>query len=347
MGGCSILLRSSALTCGRAALSPAGRGGSVPRAASALCALRGRGHPLAALPGPPSWPLMGSLPDVLWKGGLKRQHETLAEYHRRFGKIFRMKLGAFDSVHIGAPCLLESLYRRESACPQRLEIKPWKAYRDYRDEGYGLLILEGKDWQRVRSAFQKKLMKPKEVVKLDNTINEVLEDFMHRIDEICNHNGQMEDVYSEFNKWSFESICLVLYGKRFGLLQQDVEEESLNFIKAVKTMMATFGMMMVTPVELHKGLNTKVWQAHTKAWDDIFKTAKHSIDSRLQKHSANPQEDFLCDIYSGGQLSKKELYATIAELQIAGVETVNLAQDLKISILPNPCFLPQSYHHKN
>lgn len=64
-----------------------------------------------------------------------------AEYHRRFGKIFRMKLGAFDSVHIAAPCLLEALYRRESACPQRLEIKPWKAYRDYRDEGYGLLIL--------------------------------------------------------------------------------------------------------------------------------------------------------------------------------------------------------------
>ncbi|RMB95895.1 hypothetical protein DUI87_28009 [Hirundo rustica rustica] len=267
---------------------------------------------------------MGSLPDVLWKGGLKRQHETLAQYHRRFGKIFRMKLGAFDSVHIAAPCLLEALYRRESACPQRLEIKPWKAYRDYRDEGYGLLILEGKDWQRVRSAFQKKLMKPGEVAKLDTTINEVLEDFMHRIDEICDHNGQMEDVYSEFNKWSFESICLVLYGKRFGLLQQDVEEESLNFIKAVKTMMATFGMMMVTPVELHKGLNTKVWQAHTKAWDDIFKTAKHSIDCRLQKHSAKPQEDFLCDIYSGGHLSRKELYAAIAELQIAGVETVKL-----------------------
>lgn len=64
-----------------------------------------------------------------------------AQYHRRFGKIFRMKLGSFDSVHIAAPCLLEALYRRESPCPQRLEIKPWKAYRDYRDEGYGLLIL--------------------------------------------------------------------------------------------------------------------------------------------------------------------------------------------------------------
>ncbi|NWI49447.1 CP24A protein, partial [Calyptomena viridis] len=50
-------------------------------------------------------------------------------------------------------------------------------------------------------------------------------------------------------------------------------------------------------------------------------SAKHSIDCRLEKHSANPQEDFLCDIYSGGHLSKKELYAAIAELQIAGVET--------------------------
>lgn len=32
---------------------------------------------------------------------------------------------------------------------------------------------EGKDWQRVRSAFQKKLMKPVEIMKLDTQINEV------------------------------------------------------------------------------------------------------------------------------------------------------------------------------
>lgn len=37
-------------------------------------------------------------------------------------------------------------------------------------------------------------------------------------------------------------------------------------------MMSTFGKMMVTPVELHRSLNTKVWQAHTLAWDTIFKS---------------------------------------------------------------------------
>ncbi|KAK2110186.1 hypothetical protein P7K49_009932 [Saguinus oedipus] len=294
----------------------------------------------AALPGPTNWPLLGSLLQILWKGGLKKQHDTLAEYHKKYGKIFRMKLGSFESVHLGSPCLLEALYRTESAHPQRLEIKPWKAYRDYRKEGYGLLILEGEDWQRVRSAFQKKLMKPVEVMKLDNKINEVLADFMGRIDELCDEKGRIEDLYSELNKWSLESelplqscslilqvilrvkrICLVLYEKRFGLLQKNTGAEAVNFIMAIKTMMSTFGRMMVTPVELHKSLNTKVWQDHTLAWDTIFKSVKSCIDNRLEKYSQQPGADLLCDIYHQNRLSKKELYAAVTELQLAAVET--------------------------
>ncbi|KAJ8779031.1 hypothetical protein J1605_012882 [Eschrichtius robustus] len=241
-----------------------------------LCPMmeRGAAQDAAALPGPTKWPLLGSLLEILWKGGLKKQHDTLAEYHKKYGKIFRMKLGSFDSVHLGSPCLLEALYRTESAYPQRLEIKPWKAYRDYREEGYGLLILEGEDWQRVRSAFQKKLMKPVEIMKLDNKINE-----------------------------------------------KNAGDEALNFIMAIKTMMSTFGRMMVTPVELHKSLNTKVWQAHTLAWDTIFKSVKSCVDNQLEKYSEQPSMDFICDIYHHNQLSKKELYAAVTELQLAAVET--------------------------
>ncbi|KAM5134799.1 1,25-dihydroxyvitamin D(3) 24-hydroxylase, mitochondrial isoform 1-T1 [Mantella aurantiaca] len=277
---------------------------------------------LSTLPGPTNWPVLGSLVDILRKGGLKRQHQALAGYHKQFGKIFRMKLGSFDSVHIGAPCLLEALYREESNYPKRLEIKPWKAYRDYRDEAYGLLILEGKDWQRVRSAFQQKLMKPTEVGKLDTKINEVMVDFVQRMDGMRSHEGKIEDLYCELNKWSMESICMVLYEKRFGFLQPNLGEEALDFITAIKTMMSTFGLMMVTPVELHKRLNTKIWKDHTHAWDSIFKTAKCHIDRRLMKLSSKEDEDFLCTIYKDSKLSKKEMYATITEMLIGAVETV-------------------------
>uniref|UniRef100_A0A7N6AQN2 Cytochrome P450, family 24, subfamily A, polypeptide 1 n=1 Tax=Anabas testudineus TaxID=64144 RepID=A0A7N6AQN2_ANATE len=279
-----------------------------------------RAHSLDAMPGPTNWPLVGSFVELMRKGGLTRQHEALIDYHKKFGKIFRMKLGSFKSVHIGAPCLLEALYRKEGSYPQRLEVKPWKAYRDMRDEAYGLLILEGKDWQRVRSAFQQKLMKPTEVVKLDGKINEVLVDFVARVGKI-NDNGKIEDLYFELNKWSFETICLVLYDKRFGLLQEKVNEEAMNFITAVKTMMSTFGVMMVTPVNIHKRLNTKIWRNHTAAWDRIFSTAKVYIDKKLKRNDARAPDDLIGDILENSRLSKKELYAAITELQIGGVET--------------------------
>ncbi|KAG7256937.1 hypothetical protein CRUP_004673 [Coryphaenoides rupestris] len=279
-----------------------------------------RARSLAAIPGPTNWPLVGSLIELLLKGGLTRQHEALVHYHQKFGKIFRMKLGSFESVHIGAPCLLEALYRKEGSFPQRLEIKPWKAYRDLRDEAYGLLILEGKDWQRVRSAFQHKLMKPTEVVKLDRKINQVMTDFVARIGK-TNENGRIKDLYFELNKWSFETICLVLYDKRFGLLQENVNEEAMNFITAVKTMMSTFGTMMVTPVELHKTFNTKTWKNHTAAWDCIFSTAKVYIDKKLKRNQPGAPDDLIGDIFRQSRLSKKELYAAVTELQVGGVET--------------------------
>lgn len=44
-----------------------------------LCPLMGRGEAqnAATLPGPTNWPLLGSLLEILWKGGLKKQHDTL------------------------------------------------------------------------------------------------------------------------------------------------------------------------------------------------------------------------------------------------------------------------------
>ncbi|KAM9482679.1 1,25-dihydroxyvitamin D(3) 24-hydroxylase, mitochondrial [Clarias gariepinus] len=277
-------------------------------------------HTFQSIPGPTNWPLLGNLVDILRRGGLQKQHQTLMDYHKKFGKIFKMKIGSFESVNIGAPCLLEALYRKEGSYPQRLEIKPWKAYRDLRDEAYGLLILEGKDWQRVRSTFQQKLMKPTEVVKLDGKINEVLADFVNRIGDV-NVNGKINDLYFELNKWSFETICYVLYDKRFGILQEHANEEATDFITAIKTMMNMFGRMMVTPVSLHKSLNTKTWQEHTAAWDRIFNIAKIYIDKKLKRHSSGETDGFLSDIYHNCPLTRKELYAAITELQIGGVET--------------------------
>lgn len=50
-----------------------------------LCPLmeRGEAQNAADLPGPTKWPLLGSLLEILWKGGLKKQHDTLVNASSR------------------------------------------------------------------------------------------------------------------------------------------------------------------------------------------------------------------------------------------------------------------------
>lgn len=50
-----------------------------------LCPLmeRGEAQNATALPGPTNWPLLGSLLEILWKGGLKKQHDTLVNASSR------------------------------------------------------------------------------------------------------------------------------------------------------------------------------------------------------------------------------------------------------------------------
>lgn len=40
-----------------------------------------RAHSLDKIPGPTNWPLVGSLFELLRKGGLTRQHEALVQYY--------------------------------------------------------------------------------------------------------------------------------------------------------------------------------------------------------------------------------------------------------------------------
>lgn len=53
-------------------------------------------------------------------------------------------------------------------------------------------------------------------------------------------------------------------------------------------MMSTFGMMIVTPVELHKTFNTKTWRDHTAAWDSIFSIGKWQHKHWLPFLRSNP-----------------------------------------------------------
>ena len=55
-------------------------------------------------------------------------------------------------------------------------------------------------------------------------------------------------------------------------------------------------------------------------------SAKVYIDKKLKRGETGAADDLIGDIFRQSRLSKKELYATITELQIGGVETVRPAK---------------------
>ncbi|MBN3283671.1 CP24A protein, partial [Polyodon spathula] len=252
----------------------------------------------------------------------------MLEYHKQYGDIFKMKIGNFESVQIGHPILLEKLFRNESQFPQRLEIRPWKAYRDYREESYGLLTLEGEEWIAVRRHLPKQLLKPNQIEKCHVMLNEVIENLITQIDSYCDENRCMKDIMFELNKWTFQSTCSLFYNKKVGLEQPINSKQALTFIMSSKQMMQCLGILMVTSADLHKKVNSKIWKQHTEAWDNLFEIGKvheSSILKGIHRHEItktnHPEEDILDEVYQSSQLSRKQLYAVMTELQTGGVET--------------------------
>lgn len=65
----------------------------------------------------------------------------------------------------------------------------------------------GAKWQRIRSILNPRMLKPKHVLSYTNTINEVVTDFIDRVDWLRETSGQgvmVNDLAGELYKFAFE-----------------------------------------------------------------------------------------------------------------------------------------------
>lgn len=122
-----------------------------------LCPLmeRGEAQNAAALPGPTNWPLLGSLLEILWKGGLKKQHDTLVNASSSPNSLSFPCLRSKPSPRRGAPA--HSALGCPGSSGPREEGGEGRKKR-YRDLGCALTLLSARPAaggvpQKVRSDF--------------------------------------------------------------------------------------------------------------------------------------------------------------------------------------------------
>lgn len=279
------------------------------------------------LPGP-------NLPTTLYwlfaKGYAQKSHLLQGLQRNIYGPIWRSRFGLFDIVNVAAPELIVQVIQQEGRYPVRALLPHWKEYRDLRGQAYGLHVDTGPEWYRIRSALNPKMLKLGEVAAYAPIIHRVVGDLLQRIELLRSRSQDqttVSDIAAEFYKFGFEGISSILFETRLGCLQEDIPKDTLRFINATNNMLTLSEIVVLFPRWSWSIL--PFWNRFIQAWDDLYDVAQTLINRRVaeieaQVSSGEPAEGmYLTYLLSSDKLSRAEVYISITELLLGGVDTTS------------------------
>ncbi|KAJ6634317.1 hypothetical protein lerEdw1_014081, partial [Lerista edwardsae] len=248
---------------------------------------------------------------------------------KRYGPIWKSKFGSYDNINIGSPEVLEELLRQEGKYPIRSDMALWKEHRDKRHLPYGPFTEDGERWHRLRQVLNKRMLKPTEAVLYADAVNEVVSDLMVRLEDerAKSPSGVMiQDVANVLYRFALEGISYILFETRIGCLEKQIPAETQRFIDAIGFMLKNSVFVTILPKWTREIL--PYWNRYLQGWDTIFAFGKKLIDQRMVEleklmDQGEAPSGYLTYLLTSGQLSPEELYGSIAELLLAGVDTTS------------------------
>ncbi|XP_040913325.1 sterol 26-hydroxylase, mitochondrial [Toxotes jaculatrix] len=279
---------------------------------------------------------------LVFQGFYNRMHELQIYEKQRYGPIYRDGLKA---VSVNTPNLLEEVLRNDEKFPCRGDMSLWKDYRDMKGYGYGPFTEEGEKWYNLRVMLNKRMLHPKESAQYDGVVNDVVTDFTKRIYYLrqCGPRGLVTDVANELYRFSLEGIASILFETRLGCLKKEIPAGTQDFINAIAQMFSNSMAVIVMPKWTRDLL--PYWGRYIAGWEGIFSFAKELIDKKMEAiqrcvdNNQVVEGEYLTYLLSNTQLSTKDVYGSITELLLAGVDTTSntltwtlhlLSRDLQI-----------------
>ncbi|XP_064419943.1 sterol 26-hydroxylase, mitochondrial-like isoform X2 [Latimeria chalumnae] len=260
----------------------------------------------------------------------KKPLANVVEHKKIYGLIWRSQFGPYDIVNVASAELIEQVLRQEGKYPVRTDLPHWREYRDLRGQAYGIHVDTGEHWHRIRSVLNPKMLKVKEVSEYADIIHEVVADLLDRIRYLRQKDtsGVMVcNLADELYKFGFEGISSILFETRLGCLDEEIPVETQKFIKAVGDMLTLSEIVIFFPRWTRSFL--PFWKNFVKAWDDLFSVAKKLIDTKVleikkkQDKGELVEGEFLTYLLANDKLSLSEIYTSLMELLLGGVDTTS------------------------
>ena len=119
-------------------------------------------QPSYPFPMPTKWPIVGTLPDFLARGGIDRYSQIYEEMYTEYGQVFAMSIMGDTEIIISNPEVYNSVCRKEGKFPIG-GAEAVTNFRDYYKEtnnSLGLYSLShGPEWRVWRDALEEDMYK--------------------------------------------------------------------------------------------------------------------------------------------------------------------------------------------
>ncbi|KAG7263449.1 hypothetical protein CRUP_005316 [Coryphaenoides rupestris] len=285
------------------------------------------GHKLKTVQDLPKVGLLEIMYRMVFQGYYNRLHDLQIYEKQLYGPIY---VGGFKTVSLSSGKLLEEVLRQEEKFPHRGEMSLWTDYRDLRGFGYGPFTEEGHDWYNLRAHLNKRMLHPRDAVQYGPVINDVVTDLIKHIRYLRRASPcgtLVTNVSNNLYLFSLEAISTVLFETRIGCLEEEIPGGTQHFIDSIAQMFANSAAVMLLPKWAQRFVPH--WHRYIAGWDGIFKFAGQLIDRKveeIERRAGEQQEvegEYLTYLLSNTQLSRKEVYGSVTELLLAGVDTTS------------------------
>ncbi|KAH9500934.1 hypothetical protein Btru_069234 [Bulinus truncatus] len=299
-----------------------------------------RALPLSSMPGPSGLrklPYIGTA--LMFKPFTRYSPESFGELvaslHRKYGHVFKSRLGREFSVHTDNAEDAEVIYRSDGQFPLRCLMTLSKVFRERNGLPNALGTVSGPQWQELRTAINPLLMKPSVCLHYLPAQNRVSDDFVSQL----HGSVKTPEAQSElFFKFAAESIGVVCFNQRIGFLDplEGDAPDRLELLEALKICLhSTFVAMIGLERRYLMSRDDPFYVTYESAMKLIRQRALVYVRNVLQEvpsaDNVSPTSDresnLLESMLTQSSLELEKILAIIDSMLIAGTDSTarNLA----------------------
>jgi cytochrome P450 len=228
------------------------------------------------LPGPKGKPVIGNL----FALDLPQLHNTIEEWTKEYGDVFRLDLGIFQQVIITRPSMLQKIMRERPHGFMRSD----KLNKVIRDGGvHGVFNAEGEDWKKHRPIVAKGLD-----VRHQKAFYPAIEPVLGRLYKKWNERAESGEAFI-IQKDLLRFTVDVTASLAFGYSMNTIEEQGGAIQDHMEKVFPMIFKRINMPVPWYKVYRTKEDKAFDVAVSEMNRLVDAFIESARKRLADNPQ----------------------------------------------------------